>query len=286
MISDRDRRAYLLGAADLEITHIIELDLLRGGEELECLERLEDELIDDYVFGCLPDEESLRFFDYFLCTLVRKSKLNVASELRLCATSRAEDSDQTLPRRPLVSHSAWRVSVEIAACVLSVICIWLGVSNNRLRLQLLNSRHGEAAEARPVEQPQLASNAQQHGTSDSDPLGARAVEVTLIPTLTRSIQHAQLVRISPSAAVVLLTLESLNESHSFESRLQVFDAEGRRIWSQDLLDRGQLEQGKARVIAIPTAILVAGDYQLRVAAKNSKGNFQELDSYSFRVLKD
>jgi len=231
VISDQDRRAYLLGTADLKTTYRIELEILRGGKEFERLEHLEDELIDEYVFGRLPDEESLRFWDHFLCTQMRKSKLDVANELRSWATSQSEDSSQ-LP---------------------------LG--------------------------GQLESKTQQQETLAVDRLDSRIAEATLAPGLTRSIQVSQLVRVSPGTMVVLLTLESLSERRNSESRHKLFNASRECIWSQNLPDRGHVERGKT-IVAIPAAILGAGDYRLTLEARNSKGSFEDVDSYSFRVLKD
>jgi len=292
VISDQDRRAYLLGTADLKTTYRIELEILRGGKELERLEHLEDELIDEYVFGRLPDEESLRFWDHFLCTQMRKSKLDVANELRSWATSQSEDSSQLLPERSHISPMTWRIAAGLAVCTLIVFSIWLGISNARLRLQLASARHAipGAMHAKPTTEGaplggQLESKTQQQETLAVDRLDSRIAEATLAPGLTRSIQVSQLVRVSPGTMVVLLTLESLSERRNSESRHKLFNASRECIWSQNLPDRGHVERGKT-IVAIPAAILGAGDCRVTLEARNSTGSFEDVDSYSFRVLKD
>ena len=61
MYPDRTYRAFLLKMADAETETAIEEAILDGSIDLAYLGQIEEELIDDSLFGRLSDEESIHF---------------------------------------------------------------------------------------------------------------------------------------------------------------------------------------------------------------------------------
>jgi len=135
-----------------------------------------------------------------------------------------------------------------------------------------------------AEQPPLAPKqpAGQNSPSRSGGLASSVIEATLIPGLARSVQAAQIIRIHPQTTFVLVRLEVLNLP-GLDSREQLLDADGQCIWRQEFSKRTQMVKGRIAVIGLPARILAPGDYTLRIESKNSLGEFENVDSYAFRV---
>ena len=74
-------RRYLLGVATPGEAERVETDLLRGGENVERLLLIEDELIADYALDALSEHERNLLETDFFSTPERREKLTIAHEM-------------------------------------------------------------------------------------------------------------------------------------------------------------------------------------------------------------
>jgi len=74
-------RRYLLGVATPGEAERVEIDLLRGDENVERLLLIEDELIADYALDALSEHERDLLEKDFLSTPERREKLTIAREM-------------------------------------------------------------------------------------------------------------------------------------------------------------------------------------------------------------
>src|SRR5215475_5840663 len=92
-------RRYILGVATPDEVEQVEIDLLRGGENLERLRLIEDELIADYALGALDERESELMEKNFFSTPERRERLTFAREMaQLAATYDTESWAHKLSR--------------------------------------------------------------------------------------------------------------------------------------------------------------------------------------------
>lgn len=97
-------RRYLLGEAPQEEGERLEKRLLSDADFFELLNLVEDELIDAYARGVLPDRERERFNEHFLSTPERRLKLEILQSLKSSATSEVINVTAAEPVR---DHVPW-----------------------------------------------------------------------------------------------------------------------------------------------------------------------------------
>jgi hypothetical protein len=85
-----DLRQYLLGNVSADVQRQVELLALTEKTVLEEVLLLEEELIDDYVSGDLPDPDRRKFEQYFLLTPERRQKLRAAVSLTQLAARKSK----------------------------------------------------------------------------------------------------------------------------------------------------------------------------------------------------
>jgi CHAT domain-containing protein/Flp pilus assembly protein TadD len=79
-------RRYILGVATPEEIGRVEIDLLRGDENVELMLMIEDELITDYALGALPQGERELMEKNFFSTPERRERLTLTREMMKLAT--------------------------------------------------------------------------------------------------------------------------------------------------------------------------------------------------------
>src|SRR5579871_2845127 len=153
MCTDDKYRAFLLGTSDEETTAGVEEKILNGSIDLDHLYQIEEELIDDHLFGRLSTEEERMFRSTFLSTHERAGKLEFASALR-------RYSAQNLPvvglrfvfakLRGLVMMPWFLPLVGALSCTL-LVTIWLGERNLNLIHELAKSTNENNERQRVIE---------------------------------------------------------------------------------------------------------------------------------------
>lgn len=113
-------RNYLLGRLDDHGEEQVERRLLSDGEFFEEFELIENELIDQYVYQRLTDEERMLFEQHLLQTAKQREKLAFAMALNEASTDHLERLIQVVPVEPRPPR-VWPLSpsvLKIAAAVI------------------------------------------------------------------------------------------------------------------------------------------------------------------------
>ena len=241
-------RRYLLGTIDPEVREDVERRLFSDDRifwEQLCL--AEDELIDDYVSNELDDEETQSFEKCFLSTEERREKLSFARALKAHAENVRAESPRARP--------------------------WFGAA-------FLMPAWGAAAAAilllvLPVVTCQLASPA---GSPDD-------VNAWLSSGLVRSVGgELARVQIPPESKLVRLRLETDGTQHpSYRATLHL--TSGEEIWTQSSLKPTAIDGRQAIELTLPSELLPAGDYYVRLRGVSPSQEPVLLDRYDFRVLR-
>lgn len=178
-------KRYLIGDLQQEEQLAIEERLFLDGQYFQTLQAIEDDLIDDYLYGELPPDERSKFEKHFLSTPERHEALKIAEALKhyLVTSTLAESnsSASALPSRPApkatclqswrVYYSGWRLRFAAAAALFLVTtcALWM------LFHALQTNNHPEQIQAgrSPVPQGQgearsLAQNPQPEPNPQSD----------------------------------------------------------------------------------------------------------------------
>jgi hypothetical protein len=266
-------REYLLGQATQEDSSRVEERLLTDGAFYEELLIAEDELIDQYLNGALPEHELERFESHFLLAPERQQQLRFARTLNkyLTAAGAISKPEERLSpeesykerrvvtkphERPFFSFLPFRnpvLSYSLAAAVVVLIfgISWVTVKNLR--------------------------------TSSSREPG-NVFAVALEPGLIRDTGEIKNFSIPPNSDTIRLQLALPdNQYQSYEAVLQ--DADGRPVTTSQGLQR-QSARGQPTITVDVTAnLLPPGDYRLKLSGlTSSNGDSESVGSYSFRVL--
>lgn len=243
---DEILRHYLLGSIDPEVREGVEKRLFSDDRIFwEQLCLVEDELIDDYVDDELDAKEVESFERCFLSTEERREKLEFARALKAHV-----EKQQSTPKRvwhPLrgqVSAPSWAAAA--AAVLLFVL-------------------------------PALTWQIARPGASRDE------VSVWLASGLVRGVGgELTRVQIPSGAKLVRLHLEPDGEYRSYRATLHL--ATGDEIWSQANLNAGTIDGRTAVTLTLPSELLPAGDYYVRLRGVGPRLDIVVLDRYDFRAL--
>lgn len=296
MTEQQTYREFLLGISDPETERQIEEGILDGSIDPAFLRLAEDDLIDDYLFGWLSPEEQERFNSGLAFSPGRKQELAFAQALRRYANTDAASgvgaSSLQLVRSPK-KDSGWKAVaiIAIAACLIGAIAV--GVENSRLQYGAQQARNAQdeinrlhsALVQEQVRRDQPAtdqtpqpSEGAQAGSSSHGPGPVAAL--TLQPELTRGLERQMVLRAGAHSQVVWLQLEFPSALKGAFRQEMLTDA-GERIWMEEFTAPAAAPI-TSNTIALPAALLVPGDYRIRLEEIDPGGSAQVIATYSFR----
>jgi hypothetical protein len=278
-------RQYLLGLLTPEGRTALEERLFTDEAFYEELLIAEDELIDLYLAGRIPDAEREPFESNFLAAPERRKKLRFARALRRRVEAEASSAvdaaaaDASFATDAAESETGSRVDGGEAARPFY------------RRLNFINALRAR----RPALAFSLAafalllllvgSWALMRGTKSTQ--GPRRVfAVTLGPALGRGDGDESLTRIhvAPDSDEIHLRLPLRGDEYrSYNAAL--LSAEGSTILTADGLLPEPYEGGRAVLFRAPPTALPPGDYKLKLTGLNADGAHEPAGSYPFRVLK-
>ena len=263
-------RRFLLGIASEEDQVRSEEAILAGELDAAEIGILEDDLIDDYVFGDLSGEEQKAFNAHFLSTAKRKQRLTFA----LALIGYARKQPATAPKKRMDSGGGhgqrfmlpWPGSAVAALAAIIVLSCLAGYQQVVLRRQAQQSRNAQNEIARL--QGALASR-----TNPPQADGVQEAKIVL-PRLMRDVLQTPVFQISSQARLVRIDLNLIAPaSGTYTVELYKDD---RRILSEEL----DASRSDARAIVVPASLLNSGNYLLQF--KNSNPLVQQ----SFRVQRN
>jgi hypothetical protein len=295
--TDQQLREYLLGSRNPSSERAIEENLLTEDREFERLRSVEDELVDDYVFGYLSSDEQARFEHHFLCTPERKRKVELSRAICIFAADRAAGRVSPFGRfwrfwaLPQFRSYGWQAAT---LCLTVFVCTWVAVQNHRLRSELsflqqstIASRAAvREAAANPVQSIQATTVAQSAGQSATVETGGTitidALAIVLTPGSTRSVGEQARLQLAPAISSVQITLRVAYPPKG-ELQEQLLNAEGDNIWSQRIMaSRSEIDSQGVKIL-MPASLLQPDDYRILLSTKTRSGKFDEIAHYSFRV---
>jgi hypothetical protein len=300
MLSDDKFRAFLLGSADRETEAEIEVGILDGSVDTEHLQQVEEELIDDHLFGRLSPEEERFFRSEFVSSRERAGKVEFARALLQHAVQWAPESRRraAVGRLPRWMAMPWSLPLAGTLVCALLAALWLGVYDLRLSREL-----AQAAQANDEHERVIASmtEEQKRRTSSSkgsnEPAGSGP---TAIPGSERAAVQP-IFRLSPGASRGLAAVPVLNLSRQESAvcivlelpfdpigtlREELLSSEDKTIWSQQFSSANGISNHGSTNIVLPAALFATGEYRLRAEASSPGEKPGNVATYLFRVRRD
>jgi hypothetical protein len=296
---------YLLGElspqerADLEEQYAVDSDLF---EELVAVEH---DLVDSYASGALTALERKQFENYYLKTAQRRKRAEFAESLRSYALT--PDAMELARESSKATASVWQspaaflemragimqTAAAIVFMLLAAGALWIVSVNLSLRRELAELQTEQATLKRTEQQLQQRINqlsSAQSETSAAVREGETVVPETMAALLTlnpglRSGDQQNVVALSPAARSARLRLKLDRRDYlAYGAKLET--AEGATVWQKQGLKR-QISNThlKFLIVELPSNVLLEGDYILRITGATNSKNVEEVDAYSFRVVR-
>lgn len=314
MYPDQTYRAFLLKMVDADTDAAIEEGILDGSIDPTHLLQVEDELIDDSLFGRLSDEEKSHFTTDFLCTPERSAKLTFARTMKQYSAKQSSAIRRVSVWNSWKRFAAIPWSLPLAstlACALLVVG-WLTERNLTLRSELaLTSRENdehqriiaslrqEQARAQslhipaPSPSPDAMAGPESHRSPENmtgqtsrpgDDLAELPV-IQLSSGVSRGLAAVPVLQIGREASMLKIRLD-LPFDLSGTVREELLDSTGKSIWTQQFSASGSIAPHGITTIILPVALFTSGDYRLRVEAGTSGEESAARVGYLFRVRKN
>jgi anti-sigma factor RsiW len=282
---------YLLGDVPEDEQIRIEERFFTDDEYFEQLLALEDDLIDDYVNGELTDREREQFEEYFLAPPTRRQRVEFAKTFMRAASLPAlaeiampgEARPEPVPwwRNVMVfwrAQSLLRRFALAASVVLVLGGSWLIVNTMRLRNQVEQLQAEEFQ--RYVQFARMPAPPRDSLAFALFPGRTRDIEGTNRFVIPQDVDSVQLRLYLPAVAARVSDPPS-------RYRAVVRTAEGNEVWSRDGLkaQRTGLREEAIVILDLPTRILPEGDYIITLSRRSASGDFEDVGSYQFSVVR-
>jgi hypothetical protein len=312
--NEQHLRSFLLGNLNPDEQQSIEQRLMADSVALEELNWIEDELIDDYLEGNLPEHEKKRFEDLFLLAPERQHKLDFAYALkRYVAEHRPEEKARTIWKKPWLA--SWRPQdpILIWSLAASLILIvaggsWSALQISKLRKALgqagaeisqkqlmeLQNRNSELASALQQEQSirkqleQESANLKSRDRDNSsfllrEQVQSALISVTLSPGLLRDTGGPQKIHIPSGTHMAQFDLKMEPQDYPrYQVTLQRVDKD--KIWTQISPPTESVVEGQFFRLIVPAQIFQPGDYVLKLSGISATGDNEDIGNYYFRVI--
>ncbi|MGH9937210.1 MAG: hypothetical protein ACREAM_13270 [Blastocatellia bacterium] len=300
---------YLLGDLPESEQSALEERYFADSETFEQIWESENRLVDNYVRGRLSAADRAGFEERYLASPVHRQRVAVARNLFAVADESAQSHKAPEIRPSFLQRltewarlsPAWQFAMAAGALLLMAGGAWLMVERTRLggelrSLQTENvarqNRERELAHqitAERSERGQLSAELERLRKqraemrpvqSPAPPAVLTIFSFALSPIGVRG-SAGQTLDVAPNADQVQLQLKiQSGDWQSFEASIQT--AERQPVWSQRRL---KPRAGKV-VVNVPAGKLPFNDYILTLTGANRAGETQEIDRYSFRVIRE
>lgn len=295
---------YLLCDSSEEEKSHLEERLFRDEQYFNQLQIVEDQLIDDYLENKLPPGQRQKFESNYLISERRKQKLQFAKTLK--------ESLATLPALQFRNHassggnsllavwqrSLWQFGFAASATVLLLLGSWVYLrSNQRIEVStnqtvaspspMTASPNAQSAELSKPLQPTPSQAPARRPVPPRQPAKTN-VSVTMISVLSPGLWRDQENKETANTIIVNSQLKRLilQLKHQPATKFSVYRASLETATGQSLLTRDNLKPNAQFLrLQLPAQSLAADDYVITVFGKNGEGQFEEINEYSFRVIK-
>lgn len=319
MVDEPMIRRYLLGELVDEEQQSVERRLLIDDQCFVELERVEEELIDQYARGELSSADRRRFEDHFLTTPGRRESVEFAKAFYACAANsvsapeRTSRSDPVSLRTLLFTISSGRRAVLVALLVFvallsGAVITWLFIEVGRLQKRLDQAQeqlssleqqdqalrthiHEQLARsermAQDLEREQKESARIQREllklkTGGTTVAGSEVVVFSVLPGLSRTDQETPSVTLSPATRRIQLQLridEPVYDRYLAELQTPELDT----VWVEKDLKAAPDESSV--IMSLPVRLIDRSDYLISLSGAGPDGAYEVLETYHFRVIK-
>ena len=265
-------RQYLLGTLDERDSEQIEERLLADADFQEEVSATENDLVYDYLTGTLSEQQKKRFDDYFLSTPERQRKLRFFSTLKKSIEKFPPPLQHTEPARSWQRFLPAFLRGDNSQLKLLFTTVVLLLVFGATAVLVRNWRSTPAGDAVAGLATFMLSPG---GTRDAGaltrvqiPQGATTIELQL-PLNGDGYPTYQAVLVNASGEEKFKTLITGNEQPS-PREPQTSPSNKQRVVS----------------LKVPSAVLTRGDYRLKLGVPGPEGNFEVIETYPFRVLRN
>jgi anti-sigma-K factor RskA len=253
-------RQYVLGTHDRENEQWFEQRLLSDAKLLQELSIIENEVLYEYVSGILSESERKAFESRFPTTSQAQVKVQFFNTLKKQINNLNVNADYNrLPsswKRFLPSFLRGESPVlRITFATASLLVVFGGA------FAIFESRRQLKREP-----------------------AVFAVTLSQSPVRDLDDSEINIVKVPDAIDVVELQVEVSTKSGE-DFRALLFTDQGAGIYSEGNLKAESITTGRVVKVRVPSAILTRGDYRLNIQSRASAGNFDEVGTYSFRVVR-
>jgi hypothetical protein len=313
MYPDQTYRAFLLKMVDADTDAAIEEGILDGSIDSAHLNQIEDELIDDSLYGRLSDAETIHFTADFICTPERKAKLAFARAMKQYSSQQSSPI-QRVPvwnNRKRFAAIPWNLPLAGALASVLLVTGWLTERNLSLRSDLAVASRKEDEYQRIIaslrrEQagmhPHIATPSQsahdmagpESGRSPgntTDQISKPGDDLEELPFIqlssgvNRGLAAVRVLQIGRKAKTVQIRLD-LAFALAGAVHEELLDSAGKSIWSQQFSASHSIAPQGITTIILPVALFTSGEYRLRVQAGTSGEESAPRVEYLFRVSRN
>jgi hypothetical protein len=277
-------KRYLLGDTSPEEQEQLEQRLLIDEEFIEQLSMTRTDMVDDYVFANLSAKEREQFEKYFLSTPEHRQMLKTAGAL----ASRFEEVGRNIAATVSASSQApvpYYVRHLNAIISLTAGLILLGTTYvvwELVKQRQANDQANEAQAQRANFENELVKL--NRPTTGSAPDTHPVVSLDLKPIVVRDVEEKEnrSVVISRTPSILRLRLGlPVDKYHSYQASLQT--DQGVDLAAIDGLQKATENNEKVVVLDLPTWLMRAGSYQIKLSGVLASGQAEEVTQYPFEI---
>ena len=310
---------YLLGELPEEQQVEIEDFAFQDPEYLATITAVENDLIDEYVRGEMPETVRRKFEERFLGSAERRKRVEFAKALTQVT------SEYALKEKSAVApvSVSWRDSLDaffrslnpvakfaMAAIVLVLLVggAWLVTETLSLRSRLtalqaenqsrqsleqqveLQRRRNEELTAQLNQEKQQREQSEESlrqlsETPDPAPRSLIA-SLTLLPGLSRGGGDKPSLSIAPDVRLVRLQIGIDPEEQYKTFAVDLRSIAGRQVWTRENLTARTRRGARSIGVTIPATALKPGDYELKLTGVTEGGAAEDVGYYYFDVRKN
>jgi hypothetical protein len=298
-------RRYLLGDLPQEERARLEDRYAADAEVFEEVLATENDLIDCYVRGELAEVERQKFEAEYCKSPPRLERVEFARTLRQISVlaSPAVPAQQASPGTKVwgvfpipEGIYQWALAAVVAAVVTGG--GWLMVQNHKLRVSLQQALAGQAqllrgqdtlrqhiAELDGNPRNQIHENQQDSDVGRLETPAGPEVTFRMPPGMARGLGWTQKTLVLPTTAsrLQLQLMLDRDEYKSYEAVL--LTAEGKRVLRGKALPSRSIDGNVVVAWSLPVHSVHSGDYIVQLAGQTANGSLEDVESYSFRILR-
>jgi len=316
-VSEQNIRRYLLGELSEQEQFEIEDRAFEDQKVLQEILTVEQDLIDDYVSGDIPEEKRQGFETHFLASAERRKKVAFAKALAAVVNESppTATSVATAPSwrtkltaffiRPVTAYSfaAASLLLFVVGSLLVVDRIRLhselaqlrsaqesriaqlrqlekDLANERLRNDELMANRGTPTQQTPT--PETQPESQQQPTTPISPV---VVALSLFPGISRGSNSVPQLSIAKDVSLVRLQIGIDPQETYRRYRVELRTEKGQQVLAQGNLTALVGSNGRSIPLSVPASALTKGRYEVTLKGITESGTTEDVGFYYFEVVK-